>query len=91
MVHIIVKPTRQEAESSRREGLAKAGLSPRRYRGTARTTEEAHDLQRGLERDGEKFDKLWEVFGPDAKQASEDMDLRSGIDPESHGTRTLRG
>ena len=85
MVHIIVKPTRQEAESSRREGLAKAGLSPRRYRGTARTTEEAHDLQRGLERDGEKFDKLWQVSGEsqDAKQADQDLKLRSGINPET--------
>ena len=85
MVHIIVKPTRQEAESSRRESLAKAGLSPRRYRGTARTTEEAHDLQRGLERDGEKFDKLWQVSGDsaDAKQADQDLKLRSGINPET--------
>ena len=85
MVHIIVKPTRQEAESSRRESLAKAGLSPRRYRGTARTTEEAHDLQRGLERDGEKFDKLWQVSGEsqDAKQADQDLKLRSGINPET--------
>ena len=85
MVHIIVKPTRQEAESSRREGLAKAGLSPRRYRGTARTTEEAHDLQRGLERDGEKFDKLWQVSGEsqDAKQADQDLKLRAGINPET--------
>ena len=85
MVHIIVKPTRQEAESSRRESLAKAGLSPRRYRGTARTTEEAHDLQRGLERDGEKFDKLWQVSGEsqDAKQADQDLKLRAGINPET--------
>ena len=91
MTGIIIKPTRREAEASRQENLHRRGLDPQRYRGTARTTEEAHDVQRGLERDGEKFDKLWEVFGPDAKQANEDMDLRSGIDPESNGTRKLRG
>ncbi len=85
MVHLIVKPTRREAEASRREGLAKAGLSRRRYRGTARTAEEAHDTQRALERDGETFDKLWAVDGdsPDAKQADEDLKLRAGINPET--------
>ena len=86
MVSIIVKPTRREAEASRRESLAKAGLSPKRYRGTARTTEEAHDNQRGLERDGETFDKLWVVSGDsaDAKQADQDLKLRSGINPETN-------
>ena len=74
MPYLIVKPTRREAEASRRESLAKAGLSPRRFRGTARSAEEAHDVQRGLERDGETFDKPWAVSGDskDAKQADED-------------------
>lgn len=86
MVYIIVRPTSREAESSRREGLAKAGLSPKRYRGTARSTEEAHDLQRGLEREGETFDRLWQVSGDsaDAKQADQDLKLRSGINPETN-------
>ena len=86
MVYIISKPTRREAEERRREGLAKAGLSPRRYRGTARTTEEAHDIQRGLEREGETFDKLWEVSGDsaDAKQANEDMMVRQGVNPDTN-------
>ena len=86
MPYIIIRPTRREAEDRRRESLAKAGLSPRRYRGTARTVEEAHDVQRGLEREGEPFDKLWEVSGesPEAKQAHEDMMLRSGINPETN-------
>ena len=57
-MYMISKPTRREAEERRREGLANAGLSPSRYRGTARTTEEAHDLQRSLEREGETFDTL---------------------------------
>jgi hypothetical protein len=84
MVYIIVKPTRREAEERRREGLAKAGLSPKRYRGTARCLEEAHDTQRKLEREeGERFDKLWEVFGPDAEKAEAEVELRSGINPET--------
>jgi hypothetical protein len=86
MVHIISKPTRREAEAHRRESLAKSGLSSKRYRGTARTVEEAHDLQRGLAREGETFDKLWQVSGEsaDAKQAEQDLMLKSGINPETH-------
>ena len=86
MAYLISKPTRREAEERRREGLAKAGLSPRRYRGTARTAEEAHDTQRALEREGEKFDKLWEVSAdsPEAKQAEQDMMMRQGINPETN-------
>ncbi|KKN27947.1 hypothetical protein LCGC14_0859370 [marine sediment metagenome] len=85
MAYLIVKPTRREAEQRRREGLAKAGLSPKRYRGTARTAEEAHDTQRALEREGETFDKLWEVSGdsPEAKQAEQDELLKAGINPET--------
>jgi hypothetical protein len=85
MVYIIVKPTRREAEQRRREGLAKARLSPKRYRGTARCAEEAHDTQRALERDGETFDKLWVVDGEskEGKQANEDLMLRTGISPET--------
>lgn len=65
--------------------MARRGLSPKRYRGTARSLEEAHDVQRGLEREGEAFDKLWEVSGDskDAKQADEDLAVRSGINPET--------
>lgn len=85
MAYIIVKPTRREAEERRREGLAKAGLSPRRYRGTARTVEEAHDVQRSLEREGESFDKVWAVDNSsrDAKQADQDLKLRAGLNPET--------
>ncbi len=86
MVYIISKPTRREAEENRREGLAKAGLSPKRHRGTARSLEEAHDTQRGLEREGETFDKFWQVSGDsaDAKQANQDVMLRQGINPETN-------
>ena len=85
MVYIITKPTRREAEERRRESLAQAGLSPKRYRGTARTAEEAHDTQKALEREGEKFDKLWVVDGdsPEAKQAGQDELLHNKINPET--------
>lgn len=83
-MHIISKPTRREAEDRRREGLSKGGLSPKRYRGTARTVEEAHELQRSLEREGEVFDKLWQVSGdsPDAKRAEQDVVRKLGADPD---------
>ncbi|KKL11946.1 hypothetical protein LCGC14_2540660, partial [marine sediment metagenome] len=73
-------------EDSRREGLAKARLSPKRYRGVASSADEAHEAQRGLEKEGEKFDKVWEVSGdsPDAKQANQDVMLRQGINPETN-------
>jgi hypothetical protein len=85
MTYIIVKPTRREAESRRQESLARGRLSPKQYRGTARTVEEAHDLQRGLERQGETFDKLWQVSGDsaDAKQAEQDVLLKNNINPET--------
>ena len=85
MAYLIVKPTRREAEQRRREGLARAGLSPKRYRGRARCAEEAHDTQRALEREGEKFDKLWEVSAdsPEAKQASRDDLIHNKINPET--------
>lgn len=85
MPYIISKPTRREAEAQRQENLVKRRLSPKQYRGTARTVEEAHDLQRGLERNGETFDRLWQVSGDskDAKQAEQDMRLRANINPET--------
>jgi len=84
--YLIFKPTRREAEERRRESLAKAGLSPKRYRGTARTAEEAHDRQRALEREGETFDKLWEVSAdsPEAKRAEQDILVRQGINPDTN-------
>ena len=83
MANLIFKPTRREAESRRQENLARRGLSPKRYRGTARSLDEAHDAQRKLERDGETFDKLWTVSGDDAELAEQDMKLRNGINPET--------
>ncbi len=85
MPYQINKPTRREAEEQRRESLAREGLSASDYRGTARTAEEAHDVQRALEREGETFDKVWSVSGdsPEAKQAYEDLMQRQGINPET--------
>ena len=86
MPYLISKPTRREAESQRRESLAHEGLSPKRYRGTARTAEEAHDQQRKLEREGETFDKVWAVSNdsPEAKQARLDTKLKLGLNPETN-------
>ena len=91
MAYLIFKPTRKEAEERRRESLAKQGLDPQRYRGTARTAEEAHDVQRSLEHQGEAFEKVWAIDSdsPDAKQADKDMKLKMGINPET-GERLAR-
>ena len=83
MTAIIIKPTRREAEAQRQEVLSRRGLSLTRYRGTARCVEEAVELQRGLEREGETFDKLWSCAGPEAKQAEQDVLLKSNINPET--------
>ena len=86
MAYLISRPTRREAEDARREALATQRLDPRTYRGTARTTEEAHDVQRDLEKQGETFDKLWAVSNdsPEAKQAKAELMLRQGINPETN-------
>lgn len=76
-MEIIIRKTRREAEESRRESLARAGLSPNRYRGTAQSLDEAHETQRKLERDGEPFDKLWQVSGREAERAEEEVMRRS--------------
>ena len=75
MTYLIFKSTRREAESQRRESLAKEHLDPQRFRGTAGTAEEAHDKQRGLERDGEQFDRLWAIANdsPEAKLAEQSL------------------
>lgn len=84
-MHIISRPTRREAEANRQEALARAGRNPSRWRGTARTVEEAQETQRNLTREGEEFNRLWDVSddSPDAKQAHIDLSLREGIDPET--------
>ena len=85
MVYIISRPTRREAEEKRRESLAREGLNPRKFRGTASSAEEAHDTQRRLEREGETFDKVWAIdkASRESKQADSDLKIRSGINPET--------
>ena len=80
MPYFISKPTSREL----RERLKESTNNPR-LRGVVRTLEEAHDVQRRLEREGEAFDKPFAVSGDstDAKQADTDMKLRQGINPET--------
>lgn len=83
MVHIISKPTQRELherlEQSKRE------TNQQGVRGRVRTTEEAHDVQRRLEREsGEAFVKPFAVSGdaPESKQAERELMERAGIRPE---------
>ena len=87
-IQLISRPTSRELRDRLRESVAKAGLDPQRYRGRVSRTEEAHDIQRRLEREGEPFDKLYAVSGdsPEAKQAEAELRLRSGINPETGET-----
>lgn len=81
-MHFISKPTRRELQ----ERLAESAQGRRDVRAVVRTTEEAHDVQRRLEREsGEAFVKPFAVSGdsPEAKQAERELMERSGIKPES--------
>ena len=86
MSYIIIKKTAREAEEHRRESLAKEGLSLGKFRGTARSAEEAHDTQRALEREGETFDRFWAIDkdSRESKQAESDLKRRQGINPETN-------
>jgi hypothetical protein len=77
-MHIISKPTRREQQDQRRADLYRAGLDPARYKGVAGSVEQAHDTQRLLEREGETFDKLWAVTGPEADKADAELAARAG-------------
>ncbi len=81
-MYIISKPTQRELH----EKLAESKGSRRDVRGVTRTTDEAHDVQRRLEREsGEAFEKPFAVSGssPEAKQAEREVMERAGIKPES--------
>lgn len=81
-MHIISKPTRRELQ----ERLAESAQGRRDVRAVVRTTEEAHDVQRRLEREsGEAFVKPFAVSGdaPESKQAERELMERSGVSPES--------
>lgn len=80
-MYIIRKATQREVQ----ERLAESAAGRRDVRGVLRTTEEAHDIQRRLEREtGEPFVKPFAVSGnsPEAKQAERELLERSGVRPE---------
>ena len=82
MPYFISKPTSREL----RERLAESQRGDSRIRGRARTTEEAHDIERRLAREGESFDKPFLVAAdaPESKQARIDLAARiNPRDPES--------
>lgn len=91
MPYLISRPTRRELRDRLRESVHKQGLDPQRFRGAVGRTEEAHEVQRRLEREGEPFERVFLVSGdsPEAKRAEAELKLRSGIDPES-GERLKR-
>lgn len=84
MVYIISKKTSRELHEHLAETAARS--SQPGVRGELRTTEEAHDVQRRLEREsGEAFVKPFAVSGdaPESKQAERELMERAGIKPES--------
>ena len=86
MSYIIIKRTAREAEEYRKRSLSEQGLDPGRFRGTARSAEEAHDTQRALEREGETFDKFWAIDkdSRESRQADSDTKRHQGINPETN-------
>ena len=77
MANIIVKKT----ERDYREAAYRAGLSPRRYGGLARSEEEAHDLARRL--GGDEGPGFKPIAVNDRGQADREQMLHAGI-PEEH-------
>ncbi len=85
MPYFISKKTSREL----REDLRASARGDSRIRGVARTTEEAHDIERRMAREGESFEKPYLVSGeaPESRQARLDLARRSNIphimaDPE---------
>lgn len=81
MPGFIFRPTSREL----RDNLRASARGDSRIRGTTRTTEEAHDIERRLSREGEEFRKPFLVAGnaPESKQARIEIAIRMGSkDPE---------
>ena len=85
MPYFISRPTSREL----RENLRASARGDSRIRGVARTTEEAHDIERRMSREGEEFTKPYLVSGEakESYQARIDLARRSNIphvmaDPE---------
>lgn len=82
MTYLIFKPTRSERE----ERLRASRPQGYNVRGGVRTTEEAVEMQRIHEREGERFTRPYAVSGdsPEARQADAETKLRAGINPETN-------
>ena len=81
MPYFISHPTSREL----RENLRASARGDSRVRGRVRTTEEAHDIERRLAREGEEFTKpFWvDANAPESKQARIETAQRIGSkDPE---------
>lgn len=84
MVYIISRKTSRELQEHLSETASRSAQPG--VRGELRTTEEAHDVQRRLEREtGEAFTRPFAVSGnaPESKQAERELMERSGIRPEA--------
>lgn len=81
MVYIIRRPTSREL----RDDLRASARGDSRIRGRTRTTEEAHDIERRLSREGEQFERPFSVDAnaPESRQARIELAERIGSkDPE---------
>ena len=87
MVYIIVRKTRRERDDSLRESASKS--TARGVEGEVRRTEEAMTIEHDRTREGKPFNKPYAVSAasPEAKQAEEELLLRTGIDPDRYAGR----
>ena len=84
-MHIISRPTSREL----RDNLRASARGDSRIRGKTRTTEEAHDIERRLSREGEEFRKPFLVSGdaPESRQARIEIAIRMGSKDPEHDER----
>lgn len=81
MPYFISRPTSRELS----ENLRASARGDARVRGRTRTTEEAHDIERRLAREGERFERpFWvDANAPESRQARIELAERMGSkDPE---------
>ncbi len=85
-MYFIVKPTRREREERLAESRARSSHS--NIRGVTRTTEEAYEIQRQHEREGETFTQPYAVSvdAPESRIAEGEALLKAGINPETMQT-----
>lgn len=81
MPGFVFRPTSREL----RDNLRASARGDSRIRGRTRTTEEAHDIERRLSREGESFERPYLVAAdaPESRQARIETAIRLGSkDPE---------